>query len=221
MFPLQVTNLGRTPWTGLDQLIRSVPILPFQRKPADVRTTDAQARTRSFDAEALPYMDDLFRMALRMTRDRARAEDAVQEAYLQAWKSFDRFESGTNGRAWLYKVLFNCVHHQRRKWLRFPSAGDSEEVLETLAASPLPVADKLSDAQVLEALDQIPDDYRAVVLLVDVEEFAYKDASEVLGVPIGTVMSRLSRGRKALRAKLEETARSYGILKGERKEGSS
>jgi RNA polymerase sigma-70 factor (ECF subfamily) len=220
MFPTHVQTLPYGDWTATGGLRSLVPLFPFQR--TDSRTRDAESRAREFDAQALPYMDDLFRMALRMTRDRSRAEDAVQEAYLQAWKSFDRFEPGTNARAWLYRVLFNCVHHQRRKWLRFPTAGgDPDEILDTVPAPVMTVADKLTDGQILAALDEIPTDYRAVVLLVDVEEFAYKDASEILGVPIGTVMSRLSRGRKALRKQLEDVAKSYGIVKSHGKESAA
>ena len=185
-------------------------VLPFRGAEREV---EAQARREAFDAEALPHLKDLFRTAVRLTGDRARAEDAVQETILQAWKSFERFESGTNCRAWLYRILFHCVHHQRRKWLRFPPLKEGEEFLEATLVSAQPVTSELQDADILAALDRIPSDFRAVVLLVDVEEFAYKDASEVLGVPIGTVMSRLSRGRKLLREQLAETARAYGIVK--------
>lgn len=171
------------------------------------------ARSRSFEAEAMPHLDDLFRMALRMTGDRTRAEDTVQEAYLQAWKSFDRFEQGTNCRAWLFRILFHCVHHERRKWFRFPLLKDTEEFLEANLPAAEPITEKLSDADILSALDRIPTEYRSVVMLVDVEEFAYKEAAEILEVPIGTVMSRLSRGRRMLRQQLSEIAVSYGVLK--------
>jgi RNA polymerase sigma-70 factor (ECF subfamily) len=184
--------------------------VPTPRRLEVVHRTDRRSR---FDAEALPHLNDLFRIALRMTGDRTRAEDAVQEAYLQAWKSFDRFETGTNCRAWLFRVLFHCVHHHRRKWFRFPVLKETEEYLEASLAAPEPVADELKDEQILAALDKIPADYRSVVLLVDVEEFAYKEASQILRIPIGTVMSRLSRGRKLLREYLAEVAVSYGILK--------
>lgn len=176
----------------------------------------ANARAE-FEAEAMPHLDDLFRTALRMTGDRARADDAVQETYLQAWKSFDSFEKGTNCRAWLYRILFYCVHHQRRKLFRFPLVSDAEELLETTLMSPEPVADELHDEQILGALDSLPPDYRAAIVLVDVEEFAYKEAAEILGVPIGTVMSRLSRARRLLRQQLADTAKSYGIRSTSRK----
>ncbi len=182
----------------------------FSPGNADRSASSARA---SFDAEAMPHLNDLFRTALRVTGDRARAEDAVQEAYLQAWKSFDRFESGTNCRAWLFRILFHCIQHHRRKWFRFPVLKETEEFLEAGLTAPEPVPQELRDEQILAALDQIPQDYKAIVLLVDVEEFAYKEAAEILGVPIGTVMSRLSRGRKLLREQLQQVATSYGILK--------
>lgn len=165
-----------------------------------------------FEMEAMPHLNDLFRTATRMVGERSRAEDVVQDVYLQAWKSFGKFQTGTNCRAWLYKILFHCVDHQRRKWFRFPPLKPAEEFVEANLASAPVIPDKLTDGEILAALDRIPADYRAVVLLVDVEEFAYKEASEILGIPIGTVMSRLSRGRKMLREQLVDVARSYGIV---------
>jgi RNA polymerase sigma-70 factor (ECF subfamily) len=166
-----------------------------------------------FETEAMPHLADIFRTALRVTSDRAAAEDVIQEVYLQAWRSFDRFEAGTNCRAWLYKILFHCVSHQRRKWFRFPLLKETEEFLEANLAQPQTIPQHLSDGYILAALDGIPQEFRSVVLLVDVEEFAYKEVAEILGIPIGTVMSRLSRGRAMLRKRLAGVARSYGILK--------
>jgi RNA polymerase sigma-70 factor (ECF subfamily) len=186
-----------------------LPLLPDSGSSADV------AR---FEAEAMPHLNDLFRTALRVTADRGHAEDVVQEVYLQAWRSFDHFEAGTNCRAWLYKILFHCVSHQRRKWFRFPLLKESEEFLETNLVQPATVPEEITDGDILEALDEIPSEFRAVVLLVDVEEFAYKEVAEILSVPIGTVMSRLSRGRGLLRKRLAGLARSYGIAKNARKE---
>jgi RNA polymerase sigma-70 factor (ECF subfamily) len=178
----------------------------------------ASARER-FEAEALPHLNDLFRTASRVIGDRVRAEDVVQEAFLQAWKSFDRFEAGTNCRAWLFKILFHCAHHHRRKWFRFPLLKETEEFVEVnLAYSPA-VPEHLTDEDILDALDGIPSDYRAVVILVDVQEFSYKEAAEILSIPAGTVMSRLSRGRKLLREQLADVARSYGVIRGEQKGG--
>jgi RNA polymerase sigma-70 factor (ECF subfamily) len=166
-----------------------------------------------FETEAMPHLNDLFRTALRLTGERGSAEDVIQEVYLQAWRSFDRFESGTNCRAWLYKILFHCVSHHRRKWFRFPLLKETEEFLETNLAAPAPVAEQVTDGEILRALDEIPAEFRSVVLLVDVEEFAYKEVAEILGIPIGTVMSRLSRGRALLRKRLAAVAGSYGIGK--------
>ena len=135
----------------------------------------------------------------------------MQDVYLQAWKSFDKFEPGTNCRAWLYQILFHTVHHYRRKWMNIRMVKESEGILETAAAADPPVPEHVTDQALLAALDQVPQDFRSVVLLVDVEEFSYKDAAGILGVPVGTVMSRLSRGRKMLRERLAGVARSYGI----------
>ena len=159
----------------------------------------------------MPHLNDLFRTAMRMTGDRGQADDVVQEVYLQAWRSFERFEAGTNCRAWLYKILFHCVSHHRRKWFRFPLLKEKEEFLEANLIQPASVAEQVTDGEILNALDEIPAEFRAVVLLVDVEEFAYKEVAGILSIPIGTVMSRLSRGRGLLRKRLVEVARSYGI----------
>jgi len=164
-----------------------------------------------FESEAMPHLNDIFRTANRILGDRGRAEDVAQEVYLQAWKSFDRFEAGTNCRAWLFKILFHCVNHHRRKWFRFPLLKETEEFIESNLTYSPPVPEHLSDEEILAALDGIPVDFRSVVMLVDVEEFAYREAAEILSIPIGTVMSRLSRGRKLMREQLIDVARSYGI----------
>ena len=166
-----------------------------------------------FEAEAMPHLNDIFRTALRVTGDRGAAEDVIQEVYLQAWRSFDRFEEGTNCRAWLYKILFHCVSHQRRKWFRFPQLKETGEFLEANLTQPDSVAQHVTDEDILAALDGIAQEFRSVVVLVDVEEFAYKEVAEILSIPIGTVMSRLSRGRAMLRKRLSGVALSYGILK--------
>ena len=164
-----------------------------------------------FEAEALPHLNDIFRTANRVLGDSARAEDVAQEVYLQAWKSFARFEPGTNCRAWLFKILFHCVNHHRRKWFRFPLLNEAAEFVEASLTSPEPIQEHLTDGEILAAVDSIPADFRAVVLLVDVEEFTYKEAAEILSIPIGTVMSRLNRGRKLLKEQLADVARSYGL----------
>jgi RNA polymerase sigma-70 factor, ECF subfamily len=165
----------------------------------------------SFEAIALPHLNDLFRAARHTLSDAAEAEDIVQETYLQAWKSFHRFEVGTNIRGWLFKIMFHVMDHHRRKWLRLKWKSDSDEVLlETLTYEP-ETPQQLTDEEVIAALDRLPQNFRAVVLLADVEEFSYKEIAEMLNVPIGTVMSRLNRGRKLLRTELADYATSCRI----------
>lgn len=115
----------------------------------------------------------------------------------------------------MFKILFHCVNHDRRRWLRFPLLQDSEVVAEANLAYVEPIPERLTDDDVLLALDRLPADFRAIVLIVDVEEFSYNEASQILSIPVGTVMSRLSRGRKLLRDQLGEVARRYGIKKAE------
>jgi RNA polymerase sigma-70 factor (ECF subfamily) len=182
-------------------------------QPAAGAFADCRTPAERFDAEAMPHMTDLYRTAIRIVGDATRAEDVLQEAYLQAWKSFGRFEPGTNCRAWLFKILFHCVNHQRRKWFRFSLLKEPKESLESTLVANTPVPEKLTDGEILAALDRIPMEFRAVVVLSDVEEFTYREVAEILSVPMGTVMSRLSRGRKLLREQLVSVAQSYGIVK--------
>jgi RNA polymerase sigma-70 factor, ECF subfamily len=169
-------------------------------------------KTDDFESAAMPHLDALFRTAARVVGDRTEAEDLLQEAYLQAWKSFHRFEPGTNCRAWLFKILFHVIQHHRRKW--YSSRGhETDELLEQTVAYEPPVAQHLKDEEVLAAFDRLPRQYRDVVLLADVEEFSYKEVAQALKIPVGTVMSRLSRGRKLLRSELAGFAEGYGINK--------
>jgi len=179
-------------------------------KSAFVRpATEPEVQAQAFEAAALPHLNDLFRTATRILGNPTEAEDIVQETYLLAWKSFHRFEPGTDCRAWLFTIMFNAVRHYRRKWLDRKVTAETDQMLD-LAYTP-PVPEQLSDVDILSALDRIPPDFRAAVLLADVEEFSYKEIAEILRVPIGTVMSRLNRGRALLRAALAGLARSYGI----------
>lgn len=166
-----------------------------------------------FSAAAMPHLDDLFRTAYRVIGERAEAEDLVQETFLQAWKSFHRFEPGTNCRAWLFKILFHVIHHHRRKWFKFNFVNDGEELMENTLAYEPPIPQHLNDEEVLAALQKVPEHYREVILLADVQEFSYKEVANTLDIPLGTVMSRLNRGRKLLRGELAELAASYGIGK--------
>ncbi|HYE72152.1 MAG TPA: sigma-70 family RNA polymerase sigma factor [Blastocatellia bacterium] len=165
----------------------------------------------AFEAAALPHLNDLYRAARHTLGNAAEAEDIVQETFLQAWKSFHRFEVGTNCRAWLFKILFHVIHHNRRKWRNWKWNSESDElVMETLVYEP-PIPQDICDEDVLAALERVPQSFREVILLADVEEFSYKEIAAMLEIPIGTVMSRLNRGRKMLRAELADYATSCGI----------
>ena len=163
-----------------------------------------------FEAEALPHMNDLFRTSVRLLQDQGKASDAVQETYLIAWKSFQRYERGTNCRAWLFQILFNVVRHERRTWFKWIT-GKDEDMAEAQLVAPASIPTSLTDSNILAALDKLPTQFREALLLVDVEEFSYKEASEILQVPIGTIMSRLNRARGLLRGELIDVARSYGL----------
>jgi RNA polymerase sigma-70 factor (ECF subfamily) len=177
------------------------------------RCAGAATRTERFEAEALGHLNDLYRAARRLLGSSTEAEDVVQETYLLAWKSFDRFEPGTNCRAWLFTILFNAIRHDRRKWFGRSVPWETDAILEDGTRYTPPVPEELTDEDVLAALDGIPPDFRAVVLLADVQEFSYKEIADILKVPMGTVMSRLSRSRQLLRSALVDLARSYGLKK--------
>jgi RNA polymerase sigma-70 factor, ECF subfamily len=163
-----------------------------------------------FEAEALPHLNDLFRTAVRLLQDQSHASDAVQETYLIAWKSFHRYERGTNCRAWLFQVLFNVVRHERRSWFKWIT-GKEEDLAEAQLVAPPVIPNRLTDNDILAALDKLPAAFREIVLLVDIEDFSYKEASKILRIPIGTVMSRLNRARGLLREQLTDVARAYGL----------
>jgi len=165
-----------------------------------------------FEREALPHLHDIYRTACRIIGNVSEAEDLAQETYLQALKSFHRFTPGSNCRAWLFKILFHVVHHHRRKWFSLWLRSEGETCLEELLTYEPPVPDQITDEEVLAALGRVPEDFRSVLLLADVQEFSYKEIAEILGIPLGTVMSRLSRGRLILRGHLAPAAESMGIL---------
>ena len=190
--------------TGLQTIKRVFPIR---------LAVDPEAKAQEFEAAALPHLNDLFRTATRLLRSSTEAEDIVQETYLLAWKSFDRFEPGTDCRAWLFTIMFNAVRHYRRRWFDRRVTGEAAEILEETVSYTPPVPEELTDQDVLAALDGIPPEFRVVVLLADVQEFSYKEIAGILRVPMGTVMSRLSRGRQLLRIALGDLARSYGLKK--------
>ena len=188
----------------------------------------ARERQERLEAEALTYLDPLYRTALRLSRNPQDAEDLVQETYLNGFKALDRFEEGTNLRAWLFRILNNAFISQYRRRRRRPSSS-LDEVSDfylydhlvdggVAPAQENPERDVLSrigDEAVLRALEELPVEFRQVELLADVEGFSYREIADILGIPIGTVMSRLYRARRRLQQLLWREAEQYGYRAGQ------
>ncbi|HLK21384.1 MAG TPA: sigma-70 family RNA polymerase sigma factor [Bryobacteraceae bacterium] len=175
-----------------------------------IRPSNSDIR-QQFEELTLPHRDALYRAARSTLTSNAAAEDSVLETYLQAWKSFHKFQSGTNCRAWLFGILFNVVRHERRKWWSRVCFPETQEVFEKTLPYQPSAGESLTDKEILGALGDIPQAFSEVVILADVEEFSYKEIQAALNIPIGTVMSRLSRGRQLLREKLAHRACELGI----------
>lgn len=183
------------------------------------------ADQETFVDQAMELMPSLYAAAMRMTRNPADAEDLVQETYLKAYRGFGGFQEGTNLKAWLYRILTNTFINQYRARKRRPEESELDEVedlylyrrLGGLEAAQVgrsaedELMDFFTDHEVKEAIESLPEQFRMAVLLADVEGFAYKEIAEILDIPIGTVMSRLHRGRKALQKKLYEFATTRGL----------
>jgi RNA polymerase sigma-70 factor, ECF subfamily len=186
---------------------------------------DQELRAR-FERDVIPLLPGLYGAALRMTRNKADAEDLVQETYLRAFRGFSGFEEGTNLKAWLYRILTNSFINTYRKKQREPQTVEGPDDLDDWylydrlggrnveESAESEVLDKIPDADVKAALESLPDNFRLAVLLADVEGFSYKEIAEIMDVPIGTVMSRLHRGRKALERALWDTAKERGLVDG-------
>ena len=182
----------------------------------------------TFETLALSYMDQLYAAALRMTRNPADAEDLVQETYAKAFAAQDKFTMGTNLKAWLYRIQTNAFINTYRKKQREPKRSDAESVEDWqlaaaaehtssgLASAEDAALDALGDEDIKRALSELSEEFRMAVYLSDVEGFAYKEIAKIMDTPVGTVMSRLHRGRKLLREKLKDYAAERGLYEVER-----
>ncbi|WP_425308770.1 sigma-70 family RNA polymerase sigma factor [Ammonicoccus fulvus] len=201
---------------------------PSAEEVVDLDTETPEERDARFERDALEYLDQLYGAALRMTRNPADAEDLVQETYAKAYGSFHQYAPGTNLKAWLYRILTNTYINSYRKAQRSPKLADGENVEDWqlaraeshtsrgLRSAEMEALDRMPDSVVTDALQELSPDFRLAVYLADVEGFAYKEIAEIMGTPIGTVMSRLNRGRRQLREALSDYAREHGMMREEK-----
>ena len=196
--------------------------VPVALNPVD--TESAAERTARFERDAMPLLDLLYSAAMRLTHNPQDAEDLVQDTFAKAYASFHQYQDGTNLKAWMYRILTHTFINSYRKKQREPLQSDADGVEDWqlvraeahtsrgLRSAETEALDHLPDSDVKKALQELPSDFRMAVYLADVEGFAYKEIAEIMDTPIGTVMSRLNRGRSMLRTLLQDYARERGLI---------
>jgi RNA polymerase sigma-70 factor (ECF subfamily) len=212
----------------LDAPVAAAAASPSQARSVDSRvmtemTDELAERRRLFQEQALPFMDQLYGAAMRMTKNPADAADLVQETFVKAFAAFAQFEQGTNLKAWLYRILTNTFINVYRKKQRDPYQGTIDELEDwqlggaesatstTTRSAEAEAIDRMPASAVKDALQSIPEDFRLAVYFADVEGFSYQEIADIMKTPVGTVMSRLHRGRRLLRDLLADYARERGI----------
>ena len=210
--------------TDLSKLESALMTTSDESASADAPNETALPDNRAlFEEQALPYLDQLYAAGLRMTRNPADAQDLVQETFVKAYSAFGQFQQGTNLKAWLYRILTNTFINTYRKKQRDPYSGTIDELEDwqlggaesatstTTRSAEAEAIDHLPDTAVKDALQSIPEDFRLAVYLADVEGFSYQEIADIMKTPVGTVMSRLHRGRRLLRDKLTDYAKERGV----------